>query len=764
MKLMQIRKRALSLALALTLPAALMPAAAEEAGEEIVEAVVEMGIPAEEEPCVSETALPAEEAEEELLPEMELPEAVEEALEEAAVFDAMAAGNSVTLILSGGGYYRYQVYRSVNDSAYSLHTGLRVISQSPTLATWYDFDVIPGYRYRYRACSPYSTSSGDGVIAISTAVTVSTEYVTNIRATALSGSSIRVDWNIYPGAARYRVYRSAVRPSGDGWDGMELAGETAQTSFTDEGLKPSTTYYYRVFAAGFTTKSFLDSATTEAVVLSGLRAEAEEEGSAVRLYWQAFSGAKTYDVYRSETSPANGTDDMERIATVTGTGYTDTATRGDTIYYYCVEATGLTWGSKTVTVTTNMSLLPDRVTAYGGVDCISWDPVMPDRYLYYDSNGRKMMAILHAGTYLITRSDRKDGTYTSYAMVRNNEDGSIQANIYDKTSDASVTWSGSRLLLTSKTAADQGKYYKVTIYGTTYPVAVIPSNAVYMGAVKVGAVSGITGQPVYTNAARITWKAASGASGYQLFRASSENGTYTWVKNNPTTNVVNYVLTPGADYWYKVRGYYEYGDGTKVYGAYSQAVKVHNLGAIGNFSVRGLDTNCALLQWDRVEGCTGYQVFRTVAGSGEYQWVKNATTSRIANYGLTAGTTYYYKVRAYIDLPGGGRAYGQYSEGIRVAIQAKGRITGAACENGKVQLTWEAVPGVTGYHIAYLVGGSGGVYTWVMTVPAAKTAATVTKYLEQGKTIYYRVRSYIDNPDGSRCYGQYSEAVPVTIR
>ncbi len=760
MKLMQIGKRALSLALALTLPAALMPAAAEEAGEEIVEAVVEMAISAEEEPSVSEKEIPAEEAVEEAPQEVELPETVEESLE-AATFDAMASGNSVTLILSDGGQYSYKVYRKVNDGSYSLYTGLRAVSVSPYLATWTDSDVTPGYRYTYRVCSPTSTSYINQVIATSATVIVSTEYVTNITATALSGKSIIVMWNAYPGASRYRVYRSTVRPSGDGWDGMELAGETAQTSFTDEGLKPSTTYYYRVYAVGYTTKSFLDSATTQAVVLKGLWAIVHEDSSAVDLQWQAFTGASTYDVYRSETSVSD-INKMELIATVTGTSYTDTTTRGNTEYYYRVEATGLTWGSKTVTVTTNMSLLPDRVTAYGGVDCISWDPVMPDRYLYYDSNGRKMMAIVHAGTYLITRSDKKDGTYTRYAMVRNNEDGSIQ--IYDKTSDISVTWSGSRLLLTSKTESDQGQYYKVTIYGSTYPVAVTPSNAVYMGAVKVGAVSGITGQPVYTNAARITWKAASGASGYQLFRASSQNGSYTWVKNNPTTNVVNYVLTPGADYWYKVRGYYEYGDGTKVYGAYSEAVKVHNLGAIGNFSVRGLDTNCALLQWDRVEGCTGYQVFRTVAGSGEYQWVKNATTSRIANYGLTAGTTYYYKVRAYIDLPGGGRAYGQYSEGIRVAIQAKGRITGAACENGKVQLTWEAVPGVTGYHIVYLVGGSGGVYTWVMTVPAAKTAATVTKYLEQGKTIYYRVRSYIDNPDGSRCYGQYSEAVPVTIR
>ena len=268
-------------------------------------------------------------------------------------------------------------------------------------------------------------------------------------------------------------------------------------------------------------------------------------------------------------------------------------------------------------------------------------------------------------------------------------------------------------------------------------------------------VTEIVGVPVYTNAARISWKAVSGAGGYQLFRADSANGEFKWIKNNPTTTVVNYVLTPGADYWYKVRAYTEDAEGKRTYGPYSDVVKVHNLGAIENFTVQPKDTNCAFLKWDKVDGCTGYQVFRTIAGSGEYQWVKNATTAQVANYSLTPGTTYYYKLRAYIDLPDGSRAYGQYSDGIKVEIMAIASITSLKYTGSAMQLTWEKQQNVTGYQVFFTVAGTGGEYTW-----AANTSKETYSHTKAtaGKDMYYKIRSYRDLPDGSRAYGQYSEA------
>ncbi len=266
-------------------------------------------------------------------------------------------------------------------------------------------------------------------------------------------------------------------------------------------------------------------------------------------------------------------------------------------------------------------------------------------------------------------------------------------------------------------------------------------------------VAGIKGRPVDTNAARLEWTKQNGVSGYQLWR-SDNGGAFKWIKNCTTNNVNNYSLTPGANYSYKVRAFSGAGS-ERVYGEYSDAVDVHILGKITGFTVTGKDTNCAFLKWDAVAGCTGYQVFRTVAGSGEYQWVKNASTPQVANYSLKPGTTYYYKVRAYIDLPGGQRAYGQYSDGIRVYIQPQVNVT---LQGGtkQITITWTKADGATGYQIFYTEAGTGGEYKWWKNIPAGTLTATI-KNLKANTDYWFKVRSYVDLPDGSRYYGQLSE-------
>ena len=266
----------------------------------------------------------------------------------------------------------------------------------------------------------------------------------------------------------------------------------------------------------------------------------------------------------------------------------------------------------------------------------------------------------------------------------------------------------------------------------------------------------IKGQPVDTNAARITWPHMEGIDGYQLWR-SDNGGAFQWVKNNTTDAVNNYSLTPGANYQYKVRAYIDLNNGQRIYGDFSNIVSVHILGTIDNFTVTGKDTNCAFLKWKKVEGCTGYQVFRKVEGSGDFTWVKNATTNQVANYALTPDTTYYYKVRAYIDLPDGKRAYGQYSEGVKVYIQPQVVIQKLVGGSGRITLTWSKAEGCTGYQIFCTEAGTGGDYAWVRNVPAGQLSVTVPNL--KAKTDYwFKIRSYVELPNGERYYGQYSEA------
>ena len=410
-----------------------------------------------------------------------------------------------------------------------------------------------------------------------------------------------------------------------------------------------------------------------------------------------------------------------------------------------------------------------KMTGSNPATTVQWtdEDIVPGssyKYLIHTPSGIiPETASVTVGTKYVTHVEAK-AVSSGIEVTWNAYPGAGQYKIYRATSAGSDdTWTGMTLMGTAigtkwtDTGAAGGVtyYYRVFADGKTTLGAEAHATAGSAPA-TIGQVTGVTARPEYTNSARITWDAVPGANGYQLMRADTEDGTYTWVKNNPTTTVVNYVLNPGADYWYKVRAYYEAGDGSRIYGPYSVAAKAHIPGRITGFSVRGLDTNAAKLTWDSVPGVTGYQVFRTVANTGgNYTWVKNNSTSQVGNYGLTPGTVYYYKVRAYVDNPDGTRAYGEYSEAKNVRILDAVSLNGLTF-NGNIILNWTSAIGQTGYQVLYTVAGTGGVYEWAFNTAGSVTTGTFTKWI-YGKDYYFKVRAYKDNDDGSRCYGQFSD-------
>lgn len=79
-----------------------------------------------------------------------------------------------------------------------------------------------------------------------------------------------------------------------------------------------------------------------------------------------------------------------------------------------------------------------------------------------------------------------------------------------------------------------------------------------------------------TNKATVSWNKVSGAYGYQVYRATSENGTYYLKKTVNSSSSLSYTntgLTKGKIYYYKVRAYRTV-DGKKVYSKYSTVKSV----------------------------------------------------------------------------------------------------------------------------------------------------------------------------------------------
>ena len=139
---------------------------------------------------------------------------------------------------------------------------------------------------------------------------------TNITATALSTSSIRVSWTEVPNTVGYHIYRN-FSPSGT----FSLLTTVSSTLFSNTGLSTNTTYYYKVSAYNEIGESS-QSATVYATTLGPPNTPTNVTASVgsfsmARLSWSAVTGATSYNIYRANNP--NGT--FTRLASTTNTTY-----------------------------------------------------------------------------------------------------------------------------------------------------------------------------------------------------------------------------------------------------------------------------------------------------------------------------------------------------------------------------------------------------------------------------------------------------------
>ena len=158
---------------------------------------------------------------------------------------------------------------------------------------------------------------------------------------------------------------------------------------------------------------------------------------------------------------------------------------------------------------------------------------------------------------------------------------------------------------------------------------------------------------------QVKWNKISGVSGYQIYRASSKNGSYKRVKTvgSGTTSFKNKGLTAGKTYYYKVRAY----NGSTVYPFSSVSSKAARPKAPSNVRTTAGKRKITV-RWKKVSGVSGYQVYRSAKKSGNYKRIKTVghRTSKFINKRLKRGKRYYYKVRAYKKVKGK-KVYSSYS-------------------------------------------------------------------------------------------------------
>ena len=172
----------------------------------------------------------------------------------------------------------------------------------------------------------------------------------------------------------------------------------------------------------------------------------------------------------------------------------------------------------------------------------------------YNSNKLSWNKVKGASGYEVLRATSKTGTYKLVKTI---------------TSGSTVSYTDTKL------ATGKTYYYKVRAYRTADKKKVYSSYSSVVAAkpvLKTPSVKLTSG----SKKATIKWEKISGASGYEVYRATSKSGKYSKIKTitkNSTVSYVNSSLTKNKTYYYKVRAYRTV-NGKKIYSSYSVAKSV----------------------------------------------------------------------------------------------------------------------------------------------------------------------------------------------
>ncbi|MED3564153.1 GH25 family lysozyme [Bacillus xiapuensis] len=165
---------------------------------------------------------------------------------------------------------------------------------------------------------------------------------------------------------------------------------------------------------------------------------------------------------------------------------------------------------------------------------------------------------------------------------------------------------------------------------------------------------------------KVSWGAVSGAQGYQIFRATTKTGTYSYLATTSGSSYTNSGLVTNRAYYYKVRAY-RVVNGTTVYSSYSTIVGgTPVLAAPTGLKAARASSTSIKLTWNKGAEASGYEIFRATSYKGVYTKAVTLTSGSTISYTntkLSKGKLYYFKIRAY-RIINGQKIYSGYSNSV----------------------------------------------------------------------------------------------------
>ena len=272
----------------------------------------------------------------------------------------------------------------------------------------------------------------------------------------------------------------------------------------------------------------------------------------------------------------------------------------------------------------------------------------------------------------------------------NKVDSAVKYNVYRRVGGSSSwvlvgTTTGTQVIDKGVT---NGIYYvySVRAYNAQGDYSAYNQNMTYT--TKCVATPKLTSLTNDSNGLKLTWSAVSGAT-YRVYRRGAGSTTWTYLGTTSSTTYTDSKATSGKYWRYTVRavssGYYS---GFDTNGLYTMRLA-------DPYSIKAVVVqNGVQVNWAKINGATGYRVYRRGAGQSTWTYLGAVSTNRFIDTKVAQNAYYRYTVRA----TNGGAISSFYSEGYVINTNLKNEL---------VNNVWERTTNKCVYKCVFYPDGSG---------------------------------------------------------
>ena len=428
---------------------------------------------------------------------------------------------------------------------------------------------------------------------------------------ATAGSDrVTISWAPIVGAASYEIW---ARQGEDPWERLDDGASLTHnvTTFTHTGLTSGDTYKYTGRAAPVSGELSAWAAEVQATVSHVPSLTASASAGSIELSWTSVASVDSYQIIMW----TDGLTDWERIGdpiTGTITSYTHSGLTERNTYHYRVRAvvdgTEKDWS-----------------------DSVSEIPVRP-------AAPATLTATAAVGQVELTWTAVSD--VDSYRLISWTDGQTAWKRIGGTISSTTTSYTHTGLV------AGRTYYYRASAVKNGIEGAWTESVSDVPGAPPAPVLSATTG----VGKVELSWTAVSGAGSHILIVWTDAQNA--WIRigdplSGDTTSYTHSGLSAGQTYYYRVGAVV---DGTE--GAWSNSPSAVPGATFMPGLVASGSAGSVALSWSEVTDADSYQLIVWTPGQTEWERIggtHSADTTSYTHSGLTAGNTYYYRVRAVID-------------------------------------------------------------------------------------------------------------------